>query len=314
MVNLRNLQQWIIVVFLVSAMVPDGLAITRSWDGEGDGITWQDGLNWDPDGIPGVGDDADVGDATPLIAGGELFMIADLDVGDDGGVDIQGALNATGGTIDNNGAILVDHGIASGSASFGVGVGTLEGSGEVVLGETPSGSGGATLAGPAVGGSATHVAGHTIRGEGTITGNWINNGLIMPEDISGDSTGTLRIQGSMTNNGELRSSATANLDLNTGVNAINQGITGRIISDTRKITLRPSTIAGGTLEAVNGGYFEISANSLPSAQSGENRFGPGWRVGSYDHHRWRRHHQRWHNCRQGRCSSWRSYNCVFRAG
>ncbi|MEX2316782.1 MAG: hypothetical protein WD669_06500 [Pirellulales bacterium] len=246
-------------------------ADTVTWDGPandepccvGDGIHWNHPPNWNTDAIPGPGDDAVVGDATPLVLAGELFQIADLSTGPNGGVNIRGTLNALGGTIANNGQILIDHGDTPGGAGLGVGVGTVEGSGTIVLGDSDFTNIGARLAGPTgAGNNATQVAGHTIRGEGTINGNWINNGLIVPEDISGDMTGTLRIMGSMTNNGVLRSSATADFDFNTGTGLITQGATGRIISDTRKIAFRPTTIVGGTLEGVNGGYFEINSNSL----------------------------------------------------
>lgn len=238
-------------------------AITVTWDGAagdeddprpGDGIHWADGFNWDTDVIPNGGDDADVGIGHPLILETELFFISGIEVGEDGGIDIRGTLNSTG-TIDNGGEIFIDNGTMPGPAGFAVGVSTLSGGGEVILGDSDFANSGARLFGPSGGGSATHAAGHTIRGEGTISGNWVNEGLIMPEDISGDMTGTLRIQGTMTNNGTLQTSATANLLFSVN---ITQGASGQIIADENKVIFSGVTITGGELDTLNAGVIEAN--------------------------------------------------------
>jgi hypothetical protein len=114
------------------------------------------------------------------------------------------------------------------------------------------------LAGPVVG-SATLVATQTVRGEGSIIENWINNGTITAEDISGDSAGTLRIGVNVLNNGVIRSSATATLMFGA---TMTQGATGRIIADANTIQLSNSKYIGGTLETINGGVFQSTGNSL----------------------------------------------------
>ena len=87
----------------------------------------------------------------------------------------------------------------------------------------------ATIAGVPNGGNpccVTQVATHTIRGEGTVFGKWINDGLIRAEETSGDSTAELTISGTMTNNGVIRSSATGTVLLESLT--LTMGATGQV--------------------------------------------------------------------------------------
>jgi hypothetical protein len=246
-----------IVAAVVFGLHTKCLAVTRDWDGGGDGITWGDGLNWDEDGVPAPSDDADIGMSGVLIPATHIFFIQNLDVGVGGELAIEGSLNATGGQIQNNGLILIDNGVPLGPAALILGAGTLEGTGEVVLGETIAASGASLVGSPTT--PVTHVAGHTIRGEGQITEQWINNSIIRAEDVDGDMTGTLRIGTGVLNNGVIRSSATATLSF---ANTMSQGGTGRIVADAQVVQLNNSTFIGGSLEVENGGRFESTGNAL----------------------------------------------------
>lgn len=41
----------------IEEIVPDTYAATKTWDGGGDGTSWESGNNWNPNGVPGVTDD-----------------------------------------------------------------------------------------------------------------------------------------------------------------------------------------------------------------------------------------------------------------
>jgi len=62
-----------VVVFSILLLVPlvaqDAFAVTKTWDGGGAGSTWEDPLNWNPDGVPAPNDDVvlDVNDLTVSI-------------------------------------------------------------------------------------------------------------------------------------------------------------------------------------------------------------------------------------------------------
>jgi hypothetical protein len=243
-------------------------AVTVIWDGSeddeddpdvGDNIHWGDPFNWDTDAVPGPGDDAHLGSDPVLVASNNSFLTGTVDIPTDGELNIQGSLSNVG--MENDGEVFIDHGDTPGSAELGVGNGgILDGNGEVILGDSNFTSTGARLVGPALAGNATSAASHTIRGEGTIAGNWINNGLIRAEDASGDGMGTLRFTHAMTNHGVIRSSPTGIVDLQS--QNVSGSATGRIIADTSVVHLNNSAITGGTLEAENGGYFDTVGNSL----------------------------------------------------
>lgn len=173
--------------------------------------------------------------------------IASLNVAMGAGIDNGGALTVHG-SVTNEGQIV---GLTNGQ--FGIEVGSLSGGGEVVLADSIGTN--AVLAGANTGQTVpvTHAATHTIRGEGSVIGKWINNGLIRAEETSGDSMATLAFSGTMTNNGVIRSSATGTVYL-TSV-ALTMGATGQFIADTQSIQLGVATITGGSIDAINGAKF-----------------------------------------------------------
>jgi hypothetical protein len=142
-----------------------------------------------------------------------------------------------------------------------LGAGTLGGGGEVVLVNSDfAGTGGARLGGPEGAGSATHGASHTVRGEGTITGKWINDGLMRAEETSGDSAATLRLTHTIANNGVIRSSATGRLLINNLT--LTNGATGELIADEQPVMLEGvNSISGGELEFAGEGYYTQSSGT-----------------------------------------------------
>jgi hypothetical protein len=229
---------------------------TVNWIGGTD--IWDDNGNWLDDQAPPqnlqpfASDDAVIASGTPLCDSFE--NIFDLSVAAGAGINDQGSLISTGGTVSNDGTILVDNGVTPGTAEFSAGVGVLQGNGEVVLGDSDFAMGGATLSTNGIPtGFVTHGDGHTIRGEGTVTGRWINDGLIRAEDVSGDATGILRISGTMTNNGVIRSSSTAVVDMRA---ALTLGATGEFVADSQNIVFsNGGSLTGGEIDAINGAKF-----------------------------------------------------------
>jgi hypothetical protein len=264
MINECVARNWLLAA--VVSCSTHSLCLAVTWDGPadddpccvGDGITWGDRFNWDTDAVPGPADVADVGDHHVMVLTMSLHMVLDVELAEDGQIDVLGTLNASG-RVENNGTIFIDNG-PPGPAGFSFGVGGLEGSGEVVLGDSNFATSGAALFGPGVG-TGTHAAGHTVRGEGSIAGNWINAGLIRAEDVSGDMIGMLRMSmvPSFVNNGTIRTSSTGDILLS-GTN-ITMGGAGRLIADDNTITLILSTITGGTLESINDGQYLVPVNS-----------------------------------------------------
>jgi len=56
------LNKWLVaitfsVLLLVPLVAQDAFAVTKTWDGGGDGSTWENPLNWNPDGVPAPNDD-----------------------------------------------------------------------------------------------------------------------------------------------------------------------------------------------------------------------------------------------------------------
>ncbi|WP_146447958.1 hypothetical protein [Bythopirellula polymerisocia] len=202
---------------------------------------------------PQPADDAIVG-GNPEVTDVEIFN----KLTNTGMIDITTGTLQPQGDVDNTGTINVGDG-SSIVSSFNLGSSTtLSGSGEVVLKNSDNLPGSnATLIGgstPAV--AVTNAAGHTIRGEGSLSLGWINNGLVQADETSGNSSGVLRITNStFINNGDLRSSSGASIAL-TSV-TYSQGIGGKLFADTDNITLSATSISGGSLETVGGGSFEL---------------------------------------------------------
>jgi hypothetical protein len=244
---------------LISIPPCDG--VVRTWDGGGDGVSWEDNCNWSGDPMtcgfqPFDADDAIIpAGTTPFPRITFVEGIARLEVQANTGIDLNGALGVRVGPVTNHGMITIaDDGMLQVDAG-----GTLEGNGQVVLADS-------TGTNAAINGTATHGATHTIRGEGTISGHWVNQGLIRAEETTGDSSATLLItNGTMVNHGVVRSSPTSPLLLS-GLIFTNDPA-GQLITDTQPIIIGSASAITGTLSAVNGGRYVHAGTSAVTLSS-----------------------------------------------
>jgi hypothetical protein len=260
----------------LSCIAESGRAIDRTWIGGSD--FWNIDSNWSPTGQPQPADKAIV-DGSPEVTDVEIFDELD----NSGDIRITtGTLQSVGNTM-NTGTINVGDGSAM-LSSFNPGNSTtLAGSGQVILQNSDNlpGSNATIVGGTNIAGAVTNAAGHTIRGEGSITLNWINEGTIIAEETTGDSSAVLRLNNitSFVNNGELRSSPGATINLN--FVTYSQGAGGQLIADSDSITLTGLTsVSGGSLETVGGGVFDsnglvtLSGVTVNSPIDNSNTSGP----------------------------------------
>ena len=56
-------------------------AVTRTWDGTGDGANWTDTLNWNPDGTPGTSDDIIIGSSATVTNAQNSYKTLDIQIG-----------------------------------------------------------------------------------------------------------------------------------------------------------------------------------------------------------------------------------------
>lgn len=214
----------------------------------GGGGAWEDNNNWiDDDGVPGAlqpfsPDAVFIPAGTPVITFLEDFNTLDVDAG--AGIANNGVMGVHNGVVNDGTITVADDG------QFGIDAGALAGAGQVVLADSIGTNAAISFAPSPNPGSVTHAATHTIRGEGTIQGNYVNNGLIRAEETSGDSTATLAILGTIANNGVIRSSATGGILMQPVT--LTMGATGQLIADGQPIVLGTGTIIGGSIDAING--------------------------------------------------------------
>lgn len=160
----------------------------------------------------------------------------------------KSVLAVSGSTLTNNGTIEVCHDPAwgmPGKMRVDSDV-TLEGSGELILGEDIYTENGSTL---------TNGTNHTIRyGFGAICVALINNGTVNADRDEWNRPLTL-LDAAMTNNAVMKATNNGCLDIST---TVNQSPNGRIIADGGTVRLRCATIVGGTLNSTNGGTIETS--------------------------------------------------------
>ncbi|MEM7455950.1 MAG: hypothetical protein AAF456_16485 [Planctomycetota bacterium] len=97
------------MLFVALAMMPT-FAFAQTFDGGGDGITWEDPLNWDGDALPGG--DANVGDAFAVDLSSSQ-TISELDIAGDRTGTTDGTLNHSAGTLTAGGwmKISIDGGV-----------------------------------------------------------------------------------------------------------------------------------------------------------------------------------------------------------
>ncbi len=91
-------------------------ATVRNWDGGGDGVTWTDPLNWNPDGTTATSDILTVGPGAAVVNGQNSFASLEIqtnasvtlatDLGGGRTLSVAGTLNRAGGVLRLNGAIV----------------------------------------------------------------------------------------------------------------------------------------------------------------------------------------------------------------
>jgi len=254
------------MLFFIAISTTTRLSAQVTWQGDDDvqSTKWGIAGNWSGDAIPISTDDVIVGAPSPTeidsVLGPLVAAVSTLDVQASGVITIADGkkLDIVGGALTNNGSITINSDSGS-NARLGIfNGGTISGSGEIILAQP-----GAASEILVTSSSLTHEAGHTIRGEGQINGEFINNGVITAEDRSGDLSGTLTITGggTKTNNGTIQSSGDATLTFTSGAE-IAQSSTGAIISDTQNVFISNVTISGGTLSSTGGGIFESTDGTL----------------------------------------------------
>lgn len=251
------------LVFVFGWPAAQCFAAIRTWDSGathfpdlccGDGFTWNDRFNWEPDQVPTGVDTAQVFTGSPIVnSANSIFSLENGTM-----ITVRSSLVVGAGSAHNLGTILVTNGASVGNPSFGVAAGVLDGTGEVLLAESDFGTSVATLGGATIGAPSPtiHAAGHTIRGEGTINGRWQNESLILAEEVSGDTSAALQLgAGDITNSGVIRSSPTAAIVVNgltyTGTAA------GQFIADTQDVIIIDGTFNAGTLSALNGATYGL---------------------------------------------------------
>jgi hypothetical protein len=157
----------------------------------------------------------------------------------------------------NNGVITVNSDNSASIATLNLGSQgvTIEGSGEIVLAAPGNLANFTNNTQPLI-----HGTNHTIRGEGQIAAQIVNNGTIRAEDINGGEDAELLLtSGAKTNHGVIQSSAGSRVRSNV---SITQGTTGQLIADGSEFFLGNITISGGKLESRNGGVFRTTGNAL----------------------------------------------------
>jgi len=255
-----NQRALIAAVIAASGLAASASAQTQQWNNPFGGV-WGAASNWTPENVPDA-----VSEFAVIAIPGTYTVILDLNP-TVGGITI-GNPNATLEVpntrqlislgVSNTGWIVVNPTAGGSATTLRIdGGGVLDGSGTIVLNASAANITTATL--QANGGTATHGAGHTVRGAGRITGPWVNNGLISadmaekPLELS---------SGDKTNNAMMRAAGGGVLRL-IGI-TVAQGPAGQIIADGGEVALSNARVDGGTLEAVNGGFFSASSTSTLS--------------------------------------------------
>ncbi len=253
----RNL----ILCFTVAFSTCPIVTAQNIWEGDdgANSTSWHVASNWSDNAVPNSSSEVLVGAPAPTVISTGSASVLTLEVTAAGEIEIHGgrSLTFSGDSLVNNGVITVNSDNSASISTLNLlnqGV-EIEGSGEIVL-AAPGGLANLTNnTQPFI-----HGADHTIRGEGQIAAQVINNGTITAEDINGDEAAELFLtSGLKTNNSVIQSSPTSGLRSNTN---ISQGATGRIIADTSAVFLGNITVSGGKLESTNGGVFRTSGNAL----------------------------------------------------
>lgn len=247
---------------LLLLLVPTASALAQgrnvTWIGATDNF-WDVNLNWIDDQNPPQNLQPFAGDNAIIPALGTptvRFLEQISNLTNAGAIKVANAtLEMFGNSVHNDGTVNIGDNVM-GISQFRLSApGTLDGNGEVILARTDTGCCDRAQIG-AAGGTVTHAATHTIRGEGRLFGTWINQGIMRAEETTGDTSAVLNVlSATIANHGILQSSPTAQLNIQSTILTLHPG--GRLIADTDNISLTGATsITGGTLESVGGAVYD----------------------------------------------------------
>lgn len=232
-----------LLAFLAATLVPctPVQATDKTWDGGAGTNSWQDGNNWNPNGVPGTEDDVTITGPAKLIV---LFPGGNSTVKS---VACDRTLAIQGGGFAVTGAFTITGG------------GTLSYSGGTITG-TPTILG-STLE---IGASASAVASFVIGGTSTLQGDlqagqsiWVKGGeaghalLLLPTNMVNN--GTLRIESvSSSWNSDIAMSGGTLTNSATGIIAVNQGSFGPRTLATSIRNLGQISVEAGVLATMTG--------------------------------------------------------------
>lgn len=166
--------------FLQAESLEDRIVPTTTfWDGGGDGVSWQDAVNWSGDVLPGSADDVVIAGAGSVTYSSGTSTVHSVST--DRTLQITGG-SLTTGTLQVNTALSVDSSATLTVSTSTTNQGTISSAGTLNLGATLNNTG-----------SIQVTAGTTTIGSGTTA--WTNAGTIA---MTG---GTLNLAGSLTQSG-----------------------------------------------------------------------------------------------------------------
>jgi hypothetical protein len=233
------------------------------WVG-GTDVYWGTAANWSPAVVPnnGTGGYSDfnvsIGAPSPTVLN-ITAAIDNLTVSSSGILDIpyNNPLSVNGGSLTDNGSIVVNSNTGGAVADLNFGVNTtISGTGTITLQQSGNNS---ELTG-AAGVTITQSAGHTIAGYGAVNLPLINNGT-----VTANANGQiLYLNGAVTNDSVLKAVSGGNLLFN-GVSvtqaagSVTNAATGSLV------VLNSGTFTGGTITSAGTGAFQISGTSMVSS-------------------------------------------------
>ncbi len=228
---------------------------TRTFDGAGDGTSFNDPLNWSGNDVPNSpGEDAviDAGGAFDVLQNISV-NIGDLTLGVDDtlGLNSGFTLGLVGGDLTNDGVLTINSTAGSSNSVLDPNATlSIAGSGEIIL------NAGGSLADAQIGGATNDFAifngsGHSISGTGQIVTSFTNNGQV----TANVNTAVLLLSGgNKTNAGSLAASGGGILRLQAFVD--NTG--GTIDPNNGLVDLLNATVTGGSITA---GQVDVTGTS-----------------------------------------------------
>ena len=266
---------------------------TATWDGEGGDDSWNTAANWDPDGVPGAGDDVVINEGdtvdltiTPasvssLTCSGDLSVTTTITLAAPsqiqgtgtlalgaggltgaGNLTVNGSMAWTGGTVSGSGQLIIPSGKAltiSGSSAKYLSERELVNQGTV----THTSSSFSLASGATISNSGTFdIAGSDEIYASTLSGTVINTGLF--KKSSGTATAEVKVP--FENNGGTVEVDEGTLDFE-DYDTLTGG-TYTVASGAALTLTGNGTTASGSLSGTIGGTFALSEGSLTVAAGG----------------------------------------------